>query len=48
MEEYLKRIKMLKNARSAEELRLTAEKYGILLSKEEAQTVFLRLKRAYM
>lgn len=47
MEKYLERIEALKNSRSADELRLTAKKYGLTLSKEEAEKVFSRLKRTY-
>ena len=47
MEKYLERIEVLKNSRSAEELRMTAKKYGLTLSEKEAEQVFSRLKRTY-
>lgn len=47
MEKYLERIESLKNSRSADELRLTAKKYGLILSEKEAENVFSRLKRTY-
>lgn len=47
MEKYLERIESLKNSRSADELRLNAKKYGLILSEKEAENVFSRLKRTY-
>ena len=47
MEKYLERIEALKNSRSADELRLTAKKYGLILSEKEAEKVLSRLKRTY-
>ena len=35
MEKYLERIESLKNSRSADELRLNAKKYGLILSEKE-------------